>query len=202
MIDNVFTADWAVRVFHQSAADAASREYWRQSIQFFGNIAVCTTWFLGTKLFWNPKSKDRDLVDAFFLRFNTPVDFAKEEGAFSIIPAALVFRVDGIVVTRHVAVKHVIELRAGERIPIRLEFGPLLLGDGRYLLSLGLYRKLDLNDIEPSEFYDYFDKSFEFQVVGNPRLHNELVRHPATWRVGDHVVEAALELHAGKAAES
>src|SRR5205085_3745479 len=36
VIDNLFTPDWAAAVFHKDILDVTSREYWRQSIQFFG----------------------------------------------------------------------------------------------------------------------------------------------------------------------
>ena len=105
-------------------------------------------------------------------------------GRYPLIPAALVFRNDGVVVTRHVGEELVLDAAEGERFTARLDLGPLLLGNGAYLLSLGLYAKLDLDDAEPSEFYDYFDKSFEFRVTGSPPLHNEIVRHPGEWVVG------------------
>lgn len=108
---------------------------------------------------------------------------ARQTGTFPLIPAALTFRADGVVVTRHVGERTLLDVREGDHISGRLDLGPLLLGDGVYLLSLGLYSKLDIDDIEPSEFYDYFDKSFEFRVTGNPRLHNELVRHPGRWSI-------------------
>ena len=106
---------------------------------------------------------------------------ARQQGTFRVIPAALVFRLDGIVVTRHVGEPARLALADGEEVVARLDLSPLLLGNGTYLLSLGLYRKLDVADVEESEFYDYLDKSYEFQVVGNPVLHNELVRHPGSW---------------------
>jgi lipopolysaccharide transport system ATP-binding protein len=106
---------------------------------------------------------------------------ANAAGTFPLTPAALVFRADGLVMTRHVGERTVLDVREGDRFQARLKLSPLLLGNGSYLLSLGLYRTLDLEDVEPSEFYDYFDKSFEFQVTGSPPLHNELVRHPGEW---------------------
>ncbi len=82
VIDEVFTAEWAADFFGKTALDATSREYWRQSVQFFGNFVICSSWFVGTKLFWNDRNvRDREMVETFFTRFNTPVDFAKEEGA-------------------------------------------------------------------------------------------------------------------------
>lgn len=108
---------------------------------------------------------------------------ASEPGQFPIVPAVLVFRLDGIVVTRHVSAPVVLDVEPGDRIPVQLDFGPLKLGNGSYVVSIGLYRTIDLADIEPSEFYDYLDKSYEFKVVGNPPLHNELVRHPGSWTI-------------------
>ena len=81
-------------------------------------------------------------------------------------PAALVFRADGINVTRHVGDEVALELKEGDRIQARLDFGPLQLGDGSYLLSVGLYKALSLNDTMSSEAYDLFDRSFEFSVPG------------------------------------
>jgi solute:Na+ symporter, SSS family len=83
VIDSLFTPEWAARHFGVAGAlDPASREYWLQAIQFFGNVILASTWFLGTKFFWNRTSAaERTMVEEYFVRFNTPVDFAKEEGA-------------------------------------------------------------------------------------------------------------------------
>ena len=107
----------------------------------------------------------------------------EDAGEQPLILAALIFRDDGLVVTRHVSDKTIVDLSPGERLRACLELGDLLLGNGTYLLSVGLYSKLDLNDVDPSEVYDYFDRSYEFRVVGNPALHNEIVRHPGRWRI-------------------
>jgi hypothetical protein len=72
-----------------------------------------------------------------------------------------------------------------ETVEAELVLEPLLIGTGTYLLSLGLYRKLELNDVIPSEVYDYLDRSFEFQVTGSPPVHNELVHHPGGWALVD-----------------
>jgi lipopolysaccharide transport system ATP-binding protein len=108
---------------------------------------------------------------------------AKEAGRYPLIPASIVFRDDGVIVTKHIGDELLLDLAEDEHVEGRLEIGPLMLGNGTYFISLGLYSRLDIDDIEPSEFYDYFDKSFEFQVIGNPRLHSELVRHPGSWRI-------------------
>ena len=108
---------------------------------------------------------------------------ATQSGRFPLIPAALVFRADGVVTTRHVGDEILLDVQEGDRIHGRLDIGPLMIGNGTYLLSIGLYQKLDLADIEPSSVYDYYDRSFEFTVTGSPSLHNEIVRHPGSWRL-------------------
>ena len=106
---------------------------------------------------------------------------AEAPGQFPLIPAVLIFRLDGLVATRHVAEEVTVDVDTGDVLPIQLDLGPLQLGNGLYVVSVGLYRSLDIEDVQPSEFYDYLDKSYEFKVVGNPPLHNELFRHPAEW---------------------
>lgn len=106
---------------------------------------------------------------------------ATASGTYPLIPAALAFRLDGIVATRHVGEREVLRLEEGDRIELRLDLGPLLLGNGTYLLSVGLYRELDIDNSLSSTLYDYFDRSFEFIVTGNPPLHTEAFRHPGSW---------------------
>jgi lipopolysaccharide transport system ATP-binding protein len=106
---------------------------------------------------------------------------ATASGTFPLVPAALVFRLDGIVATRHVGERELLRLEEGDRVDLRLDLGPLLLGDGTYLLSVGLYQELDVRNNLSSTLYDYFDRSFEFVVTGNPPVHTEAFRHPGTW---------------------
>lgn len=106
---------------------------------------------------------------------------ATSGGTYPLIPAALIFRLDGIVATLHVGERELLELEKGDRIDLRLDLGPLLLGNGTYLLSVGLYQELDVDNTHSSSLYDYFDRSFEFVVTGNPPLHTEAFRHPGSW---------------------
>lgn len=84
-ITNNLTAEWAAQFFGLGRAlDAASVEYWRQSAELFGNVAICSLWFIGTKFFWSrAPAETHARVAEFFQRLNTPVDFAREEGADS-----------------------------------------------------------------------------------------------------------------------
>ena len=82
-ISDHFTPEWAARFFGGSAPlDAISRENWTQGVELFCNVAIGSAWFIGTKLFWNrTTSLYRAETAAFFLKLNTPVNFAAEEGA-------------------------------------------------------------------------------------------------------------------------
>lgn len=83
VVSSVFTPEWGASLFTSAGAlSPASREYWIQGFQFFANVALASAWFVGTKLFWNRcRPEYRAQVEAFFAKMNTPVDFAREEGA-------------------------------------------------------------------------------------------------------------------------
>ncbi len=82
-VGQFFTPEWGAAAFgHPAPLDAASREYWIQGFQFFANVALASTWFIGTKLFWSRCTPEyRAQVDGFFTKMTTPVDFDREEGA-------------------------------------------------------------------------------------------------------------------------
>ncbi len=83
LITNRLTPEWAVSYFQiHGPLDAMTREYWSEAVEMFGNFVVCSAWFLATKAFWSRSSpQHRARVAEFFRRLNTPVDFAREQGA-------------------------------------------------------------------------------------------------------------------------
>ncbi|WP_438481917.1 sodium:solute symporter family transporter [Oleiharenicola lentus] len=82
-VGQLFTPEWGASLFGYAApVDAASREYWIQGFQFFANVILASTWFIGTKLFWSRCTPEyRAQVSTFFKRMETPVNFDEEEGA-------------------------------------------------------------------------------------------------------------------------
>ncbi len=82
-MSDYLTPEWAAPLFgYTGELDAASREYWRQGIEMVGNFVVGGSWFLFTTLFWKSSPPaHRAEVEAFITRLDTPVDFAREEGA-------------------------------------------------------------------------------------------------------------------------
>jgi SSS family solute:Na+ symporter len=83
LIDRSLSPDWAARSLGLAhPLDVASREYWRQGIQLFGNVTLAATWFLFTSLFWKASPPaHRAEVEKFLTRLDTPIDFVREEGA-------------------------------------------------------------------------------------------------------------------------
>jgi len=101
-------------------------------------------------------------------------------GAYPLTPAATLYRLDGVLVTNLVGEAVTVTLAAGGRTEAVLDLGPLNLGDGRYLFSVAMYRRLSADE---SEWYDLIDRSFELEVVGNRPFDNGVFRHRGEWRV-------------------
>lgn len=112
---------------------------------------------------------------------------------FRIIPICLVFREDGLVVMRHIGSAVTMRLEHDATVDAQLDFGPLLLGNGRYLVTVGVYEHLVPTSLEESTIYEVLDRSYEFRVVGNVAPHDEIVRHPGEWVIdGESLDEKAL----------
>lgn len=104
-------------------------------------------------------------------------------GEFDVIPAVLIFRSDAVVATRHIGEPNTLALDAGASARYELTLSPLMIGNGRYTVSAGLYRTLNVHDTLHSEIYDYVDRSSELAIYGLPPLHDELAITPGRWSV-------------------
>jgi len=103
---------------------------------------------------------------------------AHRSGHFSLVPAATLFRLDGIFVSNLVGPMMPLDLRDGESKEIRLTLSPLNLGDGNYVFSVSIFEEI----VGDSSRYDLIDRSYEFQVIGNDSLlASAIFQHPATW---------------------
>jgi lipopolysaccharide transport system ATP-binding protein len=129
-----------------------------------------------------------DVGGPFRVRFRA---VAQREGRFPVTPIALIYRPDGLIVTRHLAQTQSFEFEKGDEIEAVLDLGSLQLGNGDYLLSVGMWADIDSQHIEPSSYYHHIDRSYKFQVVGNPPMHDELFVHPGTWSVKTQPSRAA-----------
>lgn len=104
---------------------------------------------------------------------------AEAAGTYPVVPAVTIYRTDGILISNHVGQMTEVAMEAGQSREARVAFGPLNLGNGYYVFSVALYRRL--NHLEQAEVYDLIDRSYEFQVVGNGPFDNGVFRHPGEW---------------------
>jgi lipopolysaccharide transport system ATP-binding protein len=108
---------------------------------------------------------------------------ARRTDRFDVVPTAVLYRLDGVLVSRFIGDHVALELAEGEQHEAVLRVPALNLGDENYVFAVALYKSLDINDIEPSPYYDLLDQSFQFKVVGTPALERGIFRHPGTWTV-------------------
>jgi lipopolysaccharide transport system ATP-binding protein len=106
---------------------------------------------------------------------------AQTSQAFRIQPVASVFRIDGILISNLIGEVYDVELEEGAPVEFHLAIDELNLGDGRYVVSVALYRELSLSSV--SVAYDLLDRSYEFEIVGNHPFHNGIFRHSGTWEM-------------------
>jgi hypothetical protein len=108
---------------------------------------------------------------------------AHRSGTFPVIFATVLFRIDGIVISQNISDLIILNLMKGESREVSLNFAPLNLGNGRYLFSASLHKKLDPYLLEEAERYDLIDRSYEFEVVGNPPLRTAIYHLDAEWMI-------------------
>ncbi len=96
-----------------------------------------------------------------------------------VLPSVAIYRIDGILVSRHPGQSILLQTKAGEKRSFELELDNLNLGDGHYLISVALFKEA----IDESQRYDLLDRSYEFQIVGNePLMAAPVFHHPSQWR--------------------
>lgn len=102
-------------------------------------------------------------------------------GDYPLTAGISIYRMDGLLISNHASPASVLSLERGGDARVALDFDELNLGDGRYTISVALFRTL-----EPSggaQLYDLVDRSYEFQVVGSAPFSNGVFDHPARWSV-------------------
>ena len=100
-------------------------------------------------------------------RIRMEVEFrACVAGKFAVIPTAVVYRRDGILVSRYVGPAAEVCLAADEKRRAVLHLGNESFGNGYYAVSIALYQRLDLDNLEPPIVYDLVDRSYEFAISG------------------------------------
>ncbi|MFB4248034.1 ABC transporter ATP-binding protein [Pseudomonas idahonensis] len=112
--------------------------------------------------------------------------FEASQAVMDPVPVVAIYRPDGT------CVMQVIASLSGQRFArlegkggIRVDFSPLLLGPGDYLVSVALFRELNLaSSIEPAS-YDLHDRCHALKVLPPPGIHVQIgvVNQPAQWEL-------------------
>ncbi|QLC73630.1 ABC transporter ATP-binding protein [Pseudomonas sp. LPB0260] len=114
------------------------------------------------------------------------IAFDASEAVLDPVPVVAIYRPDGT------CAMQVIASLSGQRFSqldgsggIRVDFSPLLLGPGDYLVSVALFRELNLaSAVEPSS-YDLHDRCHALKVLPPSGVHVQigLVNQPAQWEL-------------------
>jgi lipopolysaccharide transport system ATP-binding protein len=105
---------------------------------------------------------------------------ANRSGIYDVLPTVSLYSIDGILVTNLQGPVSTVRLETKDRCLFAVSFGKINLGDGHYVFSVAIYKSL--THLGKSICYDLIDRSFQFQVVGNPPFNNGIFRHPTEWR--------------------
>lgn len=106
---------------------------------------------------------------------------AEEDGPFTCRYNFYIIQSDGKVLTSHCSEEDSFFLKKGERRIARLKYPSLLLGNGEYIFSAGVYKNLDLANLSSAVRYDILTRSFQFKVVDVYRDDMTLFHHPNVW---------------------
>jgi len=106
-------------------------------------------------------------------------------GEYPVVPTSAVYRLDGVPITRHRGAPFSFTLEAGEERVLRLDFGKINLGDGHYVVSVGAFREFDAAKTDQAKPYEIIDRSYEFEIVGNPPNMDAVFQHPGSWTAKD-----------------
>lgn len=108
---------------------------------------------------------------------------AQADGDYPYQFVVLLFTEDGRPLTRHVSAHERANLRTGARIEARMRYDTVLLGVGRYVFSVAIYRDGVPRERASAAWYDLLSRSFQFEVTGPDEGDPSLFRHPATWKL-------------------
>jgi lipopolysaccharide transport system ATP-binding protein len=106
---------------------------------------------------------------------------AARSGSYRVLPAAVIYRIDGLNITSQLGDWLTLQLEADEPKRLSVTLDPLNLGNGNYVVSLALYKSFDPHLGDPPVVYDWIDRSLEFQVVGTPPAITSVFEHPSSW---------------------
>lgn len=122
--------------------------------------------------------------DPLIIRFEY---YAEDSSTYDFTAVIVIFTDDGRVVTRFISRTQSIKIKKNESKSIELYCESLLLGNGNYILSVALYKNLDLKNQIQSEPYDLLSRCFKFKVISCDRFDPSLIHMSAIWRSKEEI---------------
>jgi lipopolysaccharide transport system ATP-binding protein len=110
---------------------------------------------------------------------------SEEAGTYSCKYHFYIYTLDGHRVAVHLSEEHRLDLSAGEIRKVYLRYKSVLLGNGDYVITAGIYKNLDMMNVETAEIYDLLDRSFQFKIFSKYKSDRSLFHHPASWELSE-----------------
>jgi lipopolysaccharide transport system ATP-binding protein len=105
---------------------------------------------------------------------------AYRAGHYELVPAATLYRLDGILVSNLIGKAVSLDLDEGNTQDLELRLGALMLGDGHFVFSLSIFEEVVA--LDGSTRYDLLARAYEFRVVGNePLAQGAVFQHVGDW---------------------
>tara|TARA_R110002110_G_scaffold415562_1_gene651085 strand:+ start:56252 stop:57592 length:1341 start_codon:yes stop_codon:yes gene_type:complete len=130
--------------------------------------------------------KNKQSTDCFktYDPFTIKFEYTNEApGLYTFTAVAILFAEDGRIISRFVNQPLSVTMKDGQVNTIELFCKSLILGNGSYIFSVALYKKLDLQNLSAAEPYDLLSRCFNFKVISDDRFDPTLVHIPAVWEL-------------------
>lgn len=114
------------------------------------------------------------------------IAFQASQTVVDPVPVVAIYRPDGTCVMQVISSLNGVGFpRIEGKGAIRVGFSPLLLGPGDYLVSVALFRELDLGSALEPAAYDLHDRCHALKVLAPPGIHVQIgtVNQPAEWEL-------------------
>lgn len=122
--------------------------------------------------------------EQFVFRVGSPMTLsmkvmAHRLGHFNLVLAAVLYRLDGILISKFIGEPVPLDMGNGEMREFRLEIPSLNLGDGNFVFAVAIYERL----VSGESRYDLIDRCYEFKIIGNDReVSQTIFQHDGTWK--------------------
>lgn len=109
----------------------------------------------------------------------------RSKGTFPITFHACFYTLDGKCISMHLSEPTSIATDVGRTHKVEFKFKENILGHNQYVVTVGLYRHIDLKDPQATKYYDIIDRSFEFKIVSEFELDPSLALIKADWKTDE-----------------